>query len=182
MRLCIKSKMKDLFLKIWKDPVLSKVIATAIIALATVVWVWVSGIGTRSLGNKSTEPKMKKVVTNVVGAPVLAEGRLPYHQNVAILDKTLYIKYSYADFIVGGKNISKIKIAARTNDGAAAKFETGLLNPLEIEHHIPDKPYLEFEYGNHFYSIEVSGDSGGYQYTLREISNVTMDLEPIPLK
>jgi hypothetical protein len=111
--------------------------------------------------------------------PYYDEGSLhSYDRNIPIIDKTIYIGRPYStSFVIGGKNILKLEIAARTSEGGDAKFN--IINIRgEIEYYIHDRPYIEFKYRDIFYSIEVS-KSQDYRYTIKEILSPSMDLTPI---
>jgi hypothetical protein len=183
------NRLKEVILKIWRDPVWSKIIAVIIIAIASTLYVSI-----RSCGNNS---KSKDVVNQIVSKKkqteiasennsqpelikknIISQGELPYLKNITILDKTIYIRYSYNDFLIGGKNITKLKISARTSDGrnSSPKY---LSSSDEIEYFIHDKPYIEFEYSGQLYSIEVLGEMHRYRYIIKKIFKATMDLRKI---
>lgn len=214
-------KLKDIVLKIWKDPVWSKIIAAVILTLAgaffTIIkkygknqknfilktWkypVWITIItmviislavafgGIKSCRNivkkvinqidsekKSDDSSLNNAQTESIKKQIILVDELPYSTNIPILDKTIYIKYNYNDFLIGGKNIKKLKISARTFDAHDLKPNYKHY-PNEIEYYIHDKPYIEFEYLGQFYFIKVDGKRYNYKYILGKVSKTSMDL------
>lgn len=176
---------KTLFLRIWHDPVWSKVIALGIVALVGVSWAWLNTAGIQNTQKASRDsvdkhpPKTEEAKLNIV-----LEGVFPYLQNVPILDKTIYIKWNFAHLSIGGKNIARLSIAARTRDGrnAGASFDA---MRQEIDYSMYDWPYVEFEYSGKLYSIEVLGEVDQFSYILRKVPDIaylTMYLEKVPDK
>ena len=168
--------------KILHDPVWSKVIGGLILAgllafgtLMHFKWEWPA----QKLVSKQEDSIKPDIYVN---DKIISEEELPKWQNVPLLDKTIYIKYEYYSFIFGGKNLKKIRIAARKGNGEIIRAHINR-DKNEIIYNIDDKPYIEFEYKGSAYSIEVRGGSNWsdpYKYILTLKAYLTMDLETIP--
>lgn len=172
------------FFRAWKDPVLSKIIAVGLLSLIGIL------VGLYKTGNESNNQKkppettVQKKLSAATNSSLASSGSLPYLENLPILDKTIYLKYSYNDLLIGGKNIGKLKVAARTHDGRDAKpfYES---YPKAVTLDIHEKPYVEFEYADKYYSVEITGEMHSYKYTLSVIPDQTqlsMDLIPVIIK
>ena len=105
---------------------------------------------------------------------IIAVIELPYSKIVPILDKGIFIKYQFNDFIFGGINIDTISINARTKMGESLK----IYKPVgEIQIGISEEPYIEFEYKGTLYSIEMDIKDGSVTSTLRKDIKPTLVLK-----
>jgi len=80
--------------------------------------------------------------------------KLPFLENVPIIDKGIFIKYYYNDFLIGGVNIDTVKINARAKNGESLNLSKSG-NDLRVD--ITKEPYIEIEYKGIYYSLETSG-------------------------
>jgi hypothetical protein len=100
---------------------------------------------------------------------------LPYLENVPILDKGLFIKYYYNNLIIGGANLDEIKINARAENGDKLEINNEVFNNnLEVD--ITKEPYIEIEYKNVFYSIEITGKHYNFRCKISKLKNPTLIL------
>lgn len=100
--------------------------------------------------------------------------KLPYLENLTILDKGLYMRYDYNDLDIGGVNIDTISINARARNGSGLNISKSS-DVLEIN--ILKEPYIEFEYKGQFYSIETTGQHYSFYCTLTENIKPTLKLK-----
>lgn len=104
---------------------------------------------------------------------ILVENELPYLENYPIIDKGLYVKYYYNDFLLGGVNVDSIQLNARTISSEALDLKKDN-DYLSMD--ITREPYIEFKYKGKFYSIELKGSHYKFVMTLKEIVKPTMTL------
>lgn len=124
-----------------------------------------SGIGTKYLPEKDElyalltyESDLEQTEANSdVG--VNLQGEVPYLRKLPILDKNLFIEQNYNQLIFGGVNFELVKFAARTDEGVKADIIEVSNSQLVLP--VFDMPYLEFEYKNKFYTLEVNGKVTG---------------------
>jgi hypothetical protein len=133
-------------------------------------------------GNKSIEiqkenikPKENSIelAKNNLSQKIIDILKLPFLENVPILDKGIFLRYNYNDLLVGGVNIDSIKINARTYDGESLKFNK---YDGKVEFDITRKPYIELEYKGSIYSIEILRKHSSYSYVLRKDILPTLNL------
>jgi hypothetical protein len=101
--------------------------------------------------------------------------KLPYLDNVTILDNGLFLRYNFNDLKIGGVNIDSMSINVRTKKG-----EIGIVtkNDGHIKiHSIHKFPFIEIEYKGEYYSIEVCGEYLKYYYKLNKVQSTTMKLK-----
>lgn len=125
--------------------------------------------------NNSIEPENSKTHSSLI---IFRNMELPYLREVPILDKTLFIKYSYNDLVIGGKNIQKIQYAAHKEN--SKDIDVYIFNyPKRISMSIHDLPFVEIKYKDKIYSLEIIKMESSFLATLEPISDLTMDLEDI---
>lgn len=157
----------------------------ALMALFGVIF---SGVGTKYLPEKdeissffSNEADLEKTETNYnIDLGVNLEGEVPYLKKLPILDKNLFIEQYYNQLIFGGVNFELVKFAARTDEGVKADLLD--ISNSQIKLPVFDMPYLEFEYKEKFYTLEVFGEVIGpgnirLTYTIKNIKSASMSLK-----
>ncbi len=115
--------------------------------------------------------------TNLPNQLLNVQGVLPYSENILILDSNLYIKNDFNEFVIGGKNLSKIRIGVRSykgNDIVLLKRNM----PFELYCRIRDLPQVEMEYKSRYYRLTIS-QNVQYHYKLEHKNNITMDLKSV---
>lgn len=119
-----------------------------------VVSLFGNNIWGRLTGKEHTETKSDTITieAKVKHDTTLFVKELPYLENIPIIDKGLFIKYYFNDFIIGGANLDTISINARTKSGESLQ-----LIKREMEMDINDEPFVDFKYKGVFYSIEITG-------------------------
>ena len=105
--------------------------------------------------------------------PLVLERTLPYLDELPILDKNLYLTYSYNTLVFGGVNLGQIRFNARKGNGEPATFSK---EDEVINFRIYEEPFIEFSYKSKYYSVEVVGQHSTFDFTLRLISEPTMEL------
>jgi hypothetical protein len=103
---------------------------------------------------------------------------LPYLENVPIIDKGIYLRYTFNNIEIGGVNIDTIKINARASNGS----------PLDIRKYnkvidldMRREPFIEINYKGISYSIEVIEQQNNYYFILRKNIVSTMILRDYTL-
>jgi len=148
-----------------------------------------SGVGTKYLPEKdeissffSNEADLDRTETNNynIDLGVNLEGEVPYLKKLPILDKNLFIEQHYSQLIFGGVNFELVKFAARTHEGVKADL-LGISNS-QLTLPVYDMPYLEFEYKDKFYTLEIIGKVIGPEnirltYTIKNIKSASMSLK-----
>lgn len=130
--------------------------------------------------NKNQEVNLKGTIEadeeidgNHSGQKILDTLKLKYLENVPILDKGIFLRYNYNDLQIGGANIDSLKINARSYYGnllTISKYEGKLELP------ITKQPYIEFEYKENNYSIEVLGQHYSFVCILKKDIVPTLNL------
>ena len=123
------------------------------------------------------EPKVKPDSTLIVKTKAdttLLNQELPYLENVPIIDKGLFIKYSFNDFIIGGANIDTISINARAKSGESLYINK---EKMEVQIDITKEPFIDFEYKGSFYSIEINGHHPIINCILKQNTTPTLKLK-----
>jgi len=154
-----------------------------------VIGVVFSGVGTKYLpdelpyfgGSKEVDSADESDYTGRIKSPINLSGEVPYLHKLPVLDGNLFIEQHYSELIFGGVNFKSVKFAARTDEGVEAKFIRVDSSSLVVP--IFSMPYLEFEYKDGFYVLEVIGVVTGpnnidLTYTIRSIKIATMNLQP----
>jgi len=122
--------------------------------------------------------KMEKVrtidqQTELATDKTLSKFKLPYLESVPILNKGLFVKYYFNDFILGGANIDNVSYNARGKDGSRLKINK---EKNEIITGITQEPYIEIGFNGDFYSIEVTGQHYTFNAVLTKITKPTLSL------
>lgn len=127
--------------------------------------------------------KANHVITNTKLHPnekihdtIIANLELPYLDNVPIIDKGLFLKYYYNDFVLGGINLDTISIGARATNGEGLQL---VKSEGQVHMDITQEPYVEFEYKGIYYSIEITGKHYSFSCVLRQRINPTLILKKI---
>jgi hypothetical protein len=143
---------------------------------AVLVLLFGNNIWGRLKGKETTVAKSDTVniQTEVKHDTILFEKELPYLENVPIIDKGLFIKYYFNDFIFGGANLDIISINARTKSGEKL---TLIKRKTEILMDINEDPFVEFEYKGTFYSIEITGYHPTFKCLLKKNIKPTLTLK-----
>ncbi|MEM6232098.1 hypothetical protein [Shewanella scandinavica] len=147
-----------------------------------------SGVGTKYLPEKdeislifNNEADLQQTETKSnIDLGVNLEGEVPYLKKLPILDKNLFIEQHYSQLIFGGVNFEFVKFAARTDEGVKAELLDISNSQLKLP--VFDMPYLEFEYKDKFYTLEVFGEVIGpdnikLTYTIKNIKSASMSLK-----
>jgi hypothetical protein len=124
-----------------------------------------------NINSSTTKPSSEKQFKEVT---ILNVKELPYLENYPIIDKGLFIKYYYNDLHLGGVNIVDLKLNARTKLSNPIKL---IIERDVISLGITEEPFIEFEYKNKFYSIEISGRHYSFNVTLKQILKPTLKLK-----
>lgn len=99
--------------------------------------------------------------------------KLPYLKKVPILDKGIFIKYSYNNLVIGGVNIDSLNLNARTREGEPLPFRD---YNQTLETNIKLQPYIELKYKGNYYSLEIVGSHSSFYCTMKESINPTLNL------
>jgi hypothetical protein len=147
-----------------------------------------SGIGTKYLPERSGffgsknggETSIDNVEPNEYTKGINMAGGVPYLRKLPILDNNLFIEQSYNKLIFGGVNFELVKFSARTDSGVKAKVLEVSSSALVLP--VFDMPYLEFEYKDKFYTLEINGEiisssDINLTYEIKSISAPTMLLK-----
>lgn len=134
----------------------------------------------------------KKNISRDANTSIINDKLLIAHEKKPILDNNLYVGQYFAEFIVGGVNLKDIKINARTKKGEPLDiFLVKYINKSYSQHedtvisieHVFASPYIEFEYKNQFYSIQINSEVTDYAngementFSLNKIKKSTMSL------
>lgn len=155
---------------------LSHKIALGSLVVAITVLIFGNNIWGRLMGNDDTKHKIdtSTVLTVQKNDTIISNSELPYLDIVPIIDKGLFIKYYYNDFVLGGVNLDTISINARTISGETLELSK---SGEEIHMEITKEPYIEFEYKNTFYSIEITGKHYTFKSILRKDIKPTLTLK-----
>jgi len=158
---------------------------TGFLALIGVIF---SGVGTKYLPEKDELFKSTIVKSDLdtkednsgIELGVNLKGEVPYLKKLPILDKNLFIEQNYHQLIFGGVNFELVKFAARTDEGVKAEIIEVSNSQLSLP--VFDMPYLEFEYKNKFYTLEVNGEYLGgndirLTYIIKNIPSASMILK-----
>ena len=144
------------------------------LVVAIIVMLFGNNIWGRFKNKNNSEIKAKsetKSVNELKPDTLLKSYKLPYLENVPIIDKGLFIKYYYNNFVISGVNIDTISIGARSKSGESLN----LFNVnREIRLDITQEPFIEFDYKGTLYSIEISGRH--YLFFCTLIKNVNQTL------
>jgi len=85
--------------------------------------------------------------TKLATDKTLAKFKLPYLESVPILNKGLFVKYYFNDFVLGGANIDSVSYNARGKDGSRLKINK---EKNEIITGIIQEPYIEIGFNGDF--------------------------------
>ena len=159
---------KELKLKtIWHDKVWSKVIAGLIVA-AVIGFLGYAGNHIRNWRDHNphdTTEVSNSSVRHADSTPVLpysnesgliSSGKLPYLDDLPILDQTLFVRYNYNDLVFGGKNLHNVAIAARSKMGSDLPLGNSSF-PDELQCDITKEPHIEFRYRDMVYGLTITG-------------------------
>ena len=121
----------------------------------------------------------KKNITSVskqvITSDTIGKGLTPYLKSEAILDKGLFFSHNHTELIFGGTNINQVKLNARKDTGEKITLHKNDSEDIILD--IYEKPYLEFEYKNSFYKLEIYIDDRiTFYYDLIKISAPTLIL------
>lgn len=156
---------------------LSHKIALGALLVAIIVLLFGNNIVGRIRAGYSVDHKVKtdtSVVDQSRQETTIDSLKLPYLENVPILDKGLFIKHYYNDLVLGGVNIDTISIGVRSKAGESMKLYR--IN-MEISLSINQEPYIEFEYKGIVYSLEIIGQHYAFHCTLKSIENPTLRMK-----
>ncbi len=153
---------------------LSHKIALASFTVALIVMIFGNNLLEKHFKNDIDSPK-STLKSNVAenSDSTFHDFEMPFLQNVPILDKGLFIKYYYNSLVLGGANINSIKLNARGKNGEAlsiSKDNTGFDIDITLE------PFVELEYKNIFYSIEITGAHHSFHCIIKKNIKPTLDL------
>lgn len=149
------------------------------VILALLSWLFGDNIIGRSSSKK--KPELIHVLDSVQQDDSLVTKRLidsidlPYLENLPILDKGIYVRYDYNNLDFGGPNIDTIKICARTRLGDKLDI---IKNDDVLEIDLTNEPFIEFQYKEEYYSIELFGNHYSFRILMKENINPTMKLIP----
>lgn len=150
-------------------------IALASLIIAIIVLIFGNNLYDRFTKINNTSIPFEKVNTiNVLKDTIILKDKLPYLENYQIIDKGLYIKYYFNDFVFSGVNVDTIQINARSKSSEAMEIKKDK-NSVIMD--INAEPYIEFEYKGKYYSIELAGSHYTIMMTLKEIVTPTMKLK-----
>ena len=98
-----------------------------------------------------------------------------------ILDGNLFIKKEFNRLVFGGVNFNEVKLSSHSRDGDVVEVLDKGENFISFQ--IYDIPYIEIEYKNKLYALEIfheflGGNDISLYYTLSTIIAVTMNLKP----
>jgi hypothetical protein len=155
---------------------LSHKIALGALIVATIVMLFGNNILGRLTDKETTViiSDTTAVTNEIKSDTTLFIQELPYLQNVPIIDKGLFIKYYFNDFIFGGANLDIISINARTKSGESLPLGR---EKMEVQMDITKEPFVEFEYKGIFYSIELDGHHPAINCTFKKIMIPTLTLK-----
>lgn len=105
---------------------------------------------------------------------VVMFSHLPFLEAVPILDKGLFLKYSYNDLLLGGVNIDTISINARSITGERLDIN---LTDRGIEIDIRKEPFIELGYKEAVYSLDVRKSQEAYRVIITKNVTPTMKLK-----
>ncbi len=103
--------------------------------------------------------------------------QLPYLESVPIIDKGLFIEHYYTELIIGGANIDNVKINARKQSGEKLKLKLNDNQDLSID--IFERPYIEINYKEKFYIIEIFYVENTFYYSIKQTTQNSLDLKKI---
>lgn len=198
--------LKGYLAKIWKDPVWSKVIAVAILALLGFIWTSLNSnkpenhkpIQDSALKGGLEKPKKgKSSINHDFQSVIIKRQELKHVKKVPILDENLYVGWYYSSFMFGGVNLKGLKIAARSEEAEPLKLlRIKYNNPVRLQYEdiiitidsINDRPYIEFEYKGEFFAVLIdveikSSEDFSYYFSLKRIKEPSMflnDYKDIP--
>ncbi|GAK94903.1 hypothetical protein JCM19298_1733 [Nonlabens ulvanivorans] len=109
-----------------------------------------------------------------LSSPIVVDSlELPYLKNLPILDKGIFLSYYYNNLLVGGANIDSVKINARAYDGQKLKFRK---YDEKLEYDITKQPYIEMEYKETIYSLEIIGKHYSFDCIIKKDIVPTLNL------
>lgn len=155
---------------------LSHKIAFGSLAVAIIVLIFGNNIWGRLMGDddKAIKSDSIKVSTAPLRDTTIANIKLPYLDNVPIIDKGLFIKYYYNDLVFGGVNIDTIRISSRTSTGENLEIRK---SEHEVSMDITKEPFIEFEYKGILYSMEIVGKHYSINCIIKENISPTLTLK-----
>ncbi len=115
-----------------------------------------------------------KKVNGSINAATIDSIDLPYLESIPILDKGLFVKYYFNEFIIGGANIESVRFNCRKKNGERIEYKR---ENNQVIFDINDEPYIEIRYKNKYYYLSVNGRHYSFILSVRQIPNPTLELK-----